>query len=63
MLFESFLMLICYAHTVIYMYTVDEKELDCGCCIELTVSRYGKSVKVICHSLEEGMEKAKKELS
>ena len=43
------------------MYTIDEKELECGCCIELSVSRSGKTVRVICHSLEEGMEKAKKE--
>jgi hypothetical protein len=45
------------------MYTVNELDLDCGCCLELTVSKDGKTVKVICHSLEEGMEKAKKELS
>ena len=44
------------------MYTFKEKDLDCGCCIELTVSKADKSVKAICHSLEEGIEKAKKEL-
>lgn len=42
------------------MYIIKEVQLECGCCLELTVSKDGKTVKVKCHSLEEGMSEAKK---
>ena len=50
------------ASTVINMYTFKEKDLDCGCCIELTVTKDDKSVIVVFNSIEEVIEKAKKEL-
>ena len=44
------------------MYTLKEKDLDCGCCIELEVTKDDKKVLIVCHTAEEGLEKAKKML-
>ena len=48
------------APTVQSMYVIKEKDLDCGCCIELEVTHKDKTVKIVCHSAEEGLEEAKK---
>ena len=47
------------ALTVDVMYTITESDMDCGCCIELTVSDGNSTVTVVCHSAEEGIAKAK----
>ena len=42
------------------MCTIDEKELECGCCIELEVSDGTNKIKLLCHNIAEGLEEAKK---
>ena len=44
------------------MIILNESELECGCCITLDVTKDGIIATVQCHSIEEGIEKARKVL-
>jgi hypothetical protein len=40
------------------MITIEDKDLDCGCCLEFTIAKNSKQVVIQAHSIIEALDKA-----